>query len=258
MGHSSQIELGWPVGELGVTSARRPVPTVPEAPDLIWDGAAIHFPASAATLRGFRAWATSEEFPDHLRASYIGREVFLDMSPEEFETHNKVKTEISNVVGPFIKRRGLGYFFSDGTLLTNKSAQLSTEPDACFVSWDALTSGRVAFTKRHRAPREYVEMVGAPDWVLEVVSRSSIVKDTRRLRDAYHRAGIPEYWLVDARHEEVSFQILRWTPAAYVAAQVRRGWRRSLVFNRKFALRRERDRLDNWLYTLDEDGKVEE
>src|SRR5256885_8764701 len=47
----------------------------------------------------------------------------------------------------------------------------------------------------------YLELEGTPDMVLEVVSESSVQKDTKRLRQLYWQAGIREYWLVDARRE---------------------------------------------------------
>ncbi len=39
---------------------------------------------------------------------------------------------------------------------------------------------------------------GGPDLVVEVLSPSSIEKDTERLKKAYFKANVLEYWLVDA------------------------------------------------------------
>ena len=44
---------------------------------------------------------------------------------------------------------------------------------------------------------------------MEIVSPSSVSKDKKHLRECYYRAGIPEYWLIDARGEDVEFDILR-------------------------------------------------
>ena len=90
----------------------------------------------------------------------------------------------------------------------------------------------------------------APDWVLEIVSESSVRKDTETLRDVYYRAGIREYWIIDARGETIVFQILRWSRADYRATPRRGGWQRSRVFERSFRLERERDDLGLWEYTL--------
>ena len=108
----------------------------------IWDAFPIHVPASAATFAGFRARATSDEFPEPLRASFINKELVIDMSPEELESHNKVKSELSAVVATLIKRLDTGEFYGDGTLVTNEAAELSTEPDATFVAWESFKRTR--------------------------------------------------------------------------------------------------------------------
>ena len=72
---------------------------------------------------------------------------------------------------------------------------------------------------------------GEPDMVLEVVSDSSVHKDTVVLRQGYWQAGIREYWLVDARREPVYFDILRRTTKGYAAASAMAGSSRSFSAN---------------------------
>ena len=86
--------------------------------------------------------------------------------------------------------------------------------------------------------------------VLEVVSDSSVDKDTVLLRDLYWQAGIAEYWLVDARGERLSFDILRHTSKGYTAVRRQSGWLKSSVFNKSFRLTRRFDKQDNPEYTL--------
>jgi Uma2 family endonuclease len=210
----------------------------------------LRIPASAVTLAGFRAWVTSDDFIEQFRASFIDREIFLDMSPEELETHSVVKNEVSRVISGLVRELRLGKFYPDGTLVTNQAADLSTEPDGTFVTRESLKAGRVRLVARKGRPGQYIELEGTPDWVLEVVSQSSVQKDKKRLRLAYHRAGIPEYWLIDARGERIVFQILRRSRADYRAVAHRGGWYPSRVFGRSFRLDRERDELGLWEYTL--------
>lgn len=82
----------------------------------------------------------------------------------------------------------------------------------------------------------FVEVEGIPDMVLEVVSDNSVEKDTVELRRDYWEAGIPEYWLVDARREPLQFDILRHTARGYSVTRKQDGWVRSRVFNRSFRL----------------------
>jgi Uma2 family endonuclease len=79
--------------------------------------------------------------------------------------------------------------------------------------------------------------------VLEVVSKTSVRKDTVLLRELYHKAGIPEYWLVDVREGVMLFEILQWTPEGYVAVPAVDGWIASRVFGKKFQLQKKSDPL---------------
>src|ERR1700694_5160737 len=99
------------------------------------DGA-VRLPTTVCTFDGFRAWAMSEQFPERGRFSFMNREVFIDMTPEDLETHNPVKTEVTRVVSNLVVEDDSGKYYSDRTLVTNKEADLSTEPDGTFVTWE--------------------------------------------------------------------------------------------------------------------------
>jgi Uma2 family endonuclease len=224
---------------------------VPVARAVILPDHQVVVPPSAHTLDGFRTWAKSDDFPERGRISFLDREIFIDMSPEEIETHGKVKGEIGYVLVGLNKRTKRGEFYPDGTLVTNVEANLSTEPDATFVTWEGLESGRVRLIPREGEEGQYIELEGSPDWILEIISKSSVRKDTKQLRKQYHLARVSEYWLVDARHEEIDFQILVHHKSGYVAASNRGGWQTSPVFGRQFRLVRRRGRLNHWEYTLE-------
>jgi Uma2 family endonuclease len=210
----------------------------------------IVLPTSAHTLAGFRAWAKSDDFPERGRICFLDGEIFIDMSPEELETHAKVKAETMRVVLNLNKKDGRGVFYGDGVLVTNVEANLSTEPDGTFILWESLETGRVRLVPREGREGEYIEVEGSPDWMLEIVSNSSVRKDTQRLRERYHRANVREYWLIDARGDDINFQILVRGETDFVARPSRGGWQTSVVFNRRFRLVRQRGRMNLWEYTL--------
>jgi Uma2 family endonuclease len=210
----------------------------------------LHIPPSAMTHSGFRKWVKSDALPEKVKVAFLDGEVYIDMSNEEVGTHVAVKTEIIRVLAGVVKEARSGKFLCDGVLVTNEPAEVSNNPDAVFVSFKSLRAKRVEMVPREDAPRQFIELVGTPDWVLEVVSLHSIEKDTVRLRRAYHRAGIPEYWLIDARGDDVAFQILHRRRSAYVSSPIRDGWQRSRVFGLEFKLERGVDELDLWDYTL--------
>jgi|SRR5208283_3908019 len=102
----------------------------------------------------------------------------------------------------------------------------------------------------HDRHGQFIEIRGTPDWVLEVVSQSSVQKDTRELRKMYHRAGVAEYWLIDARGPVISFQVLINRRTGYVSSPSRSGWHRSPLFGMRFRLERRQNRLGRWQYKL--------
>ena len=137
--------------------------------------------------------------------------------------------------------------YESKTVGTNRKANVSNNPDALAVLWTSLETGKVRYVAHEG--RE-LEIEGSPDWILEIVSDGSVFKDTVQLRKAYHRAGVDEYWLFDARGTDVDFQILHWRKNGYWVAPVQGGWLRSRVFGRNFRLTRKRDRRGGWKYTL--------
>ena len=206
-------------------------------------------PASAMTHEGFRRWAVSDDFPDRGLISYLAGEIWIDMSPESLESHNKVKSALTVGIGRFVDEHDLGEVYSDRTLITHERAELSTEPDLTFATWDTLKSGRLSPVPR-KDQRDYKELEGTPDWVLEIVSDSSVTKDTKRLRRLYHKAGVPEYWIVDARGEEIVLRVLVRQDADYSQVTPREGWCASEVFDRLVKIERTRNPVGTWRYHL--------
>jgi Uma2 family endonuclease len=216
---------------------------------IFMDGGCLHIPAWVEDLAAFRRWFHSEEFPETGRICYLNGEVWIDMSKEQFFSHNQIKSEYNIVLGSLAKVGRLGRYIADGMLLTHEEANLSSQPDGAFVSFDSLTTGRIRLVEG--AEEGYVELEGTPDMVLEVVSTSSVEKDNVTLFDLYWRAGIQEYWLVDARGERLVFDIWRHTPKGYVPTRKQGGWIRSTVFGKSFRLTRQMDERGDPEYTLE-------
>ena len=176
----------------------------------------IRIPCSLRDLESFRLWARSTAFPEKGRIDWIGGEVEVDMSPENLYTHGTPKAAIARALGVLVEDANLGVVFVDATRVTAVAADLSSEPDVVVVFFESIDAGRV----RHGpaasgAPGQYVEIEGAPDVVVECVSDSSETKDCELLRDRYFRAGIPEYWLADARGEAPKLTLLRAVAGGY-------------------------------------------
>jgi Uma2 family endonuclease len=239
-------------------SAARSTPVAKPGPmALNVRGHTIRIPAKAWTLEGFRSWAKSDTFPDIGQFSYIGGEVLIDMSPEEIDTHNSVKSQVSYAIVNINNHEDLGMFLADRMLVTNLAAELSTEPDAGFLLYKTIRSGRATFIEKSDKSGRFVEVLGSPDWLLEIVSKHSVRKDTKLLKEKYHRAQVTEYWLIDARGRRIDFQIMRWEKENYAPAPKRGEWQWSGIFRRYFRLERIKNRVGYWRYILKTKTKPE-
>ncbi len=228
-------------------------PSVPPSPApralriVIEENVAI--PAEVKDLASFCRWATSDQYPQRGQFSYLRGTIWVDLTMETLYRHNQVKAEFTNVLRALVKVQNLGRFIPDGMLLRNNTADLATEPDGMFVSYDALRSGRVQ--RIGREVPDFLELEGSPEMVLEVVSENSVRKDTEELRELYWRAGILEYWLVDARALQPRFDILHHGRKGYKSTRKQAGgWLRSNVFDRSFQLTQTTDPLGDPLYVL--------
>jgi Uma2 family endonuclease len=213
---------------------------------IVVDRQSVRMPNAVLDLEAFRQWARSEAFPDAGRICYLNGEVWVDMSKEQF-THNQINGEVTAVLTRLAKR-SRGRFLPDGYLLTNPQANLSTNPDGIYVSEQCLRTREVQFVEG--ADEGLVELEGAPDMVLEIVSPSSVEKDTITLFELYARAGIREYWLINPLGERLAFSIFRHTSKGYVRRPKEGGWCRSTVLRKQFRLTQRVDSLGYPEFTL--------
>ena len=174
------------------------------------------------------------------------------MSPEDLFTHGTVKTHIVSILAQIVDADDLGHLFTDRTRIVHRGANMSVEPDIVFVRHESIDEGHVKLVPKASAdPDRYVEMEGVVDLVVEIVSDSSSIKDTQRLRDAYANAEIPEYWIVDARNASIQFVVLELREGTYYESLTdEHGFHLSTLFSRKFQLNRHRGRGNRWKYQL--------
>ena len=86
-------------------------------------------PADVFEFERFRAWAHSDSFPRTGKIAFIDGDIEIDMSPEELDSHNRVKRDISTDLNNFVRQTDAGDLLVDGALLINQAAGLATEPD---------------------------------------------------------------------------------------------------------------------------------
>jgi Uma2 family endonuclease len=213
----------------------------------------LEIPLGVSCLGDFRRWLTSEDFPQTGRIDFVADRIEVDMSPEELFSHGRLKGKVYAVLLAIIEDTDLGYLFVDRARVTCPEAGLSVEPDIVFVSHARLDDQLVRLVPKASGERgRFMEMEGPPDLVVEIVSDSSVGKDTQRLPSAYFRAGVGEYWLLDARREELLFRIHVPGKDGFLSVQQDDdGWLVSRIFACSFRLTRRSDRRGHWFYSLE-------
>ena len=216
---------------------------------IVGDTGTVRMPITLTTLDAFRAWVHSDDVSEDTRAYFLDGEIWIDMSKEQLFSHNQVKSELNSVLRGLARSRKLGRYLADGMLITNAVAELAAQPDGAFYSYESHRTGAV--TQKGGATGGIVELEGALDLVIEVVSDSSVEKDTRTLPRLYFRAGVSEYWLIDARREPLTFQIFQRGAVKFRSNRPRDGWVSSSVFGLEFRLSRQTDAVGHPDYVLD-------
>lgn len=190
-------------------------------------------PSWVADLSSFRKWVHLGQVPERGRFGFLAGILWMDLTMER-SAHNGIKMAIGTVLRLLAAGPHRGLYYGDGMLLTNLDAQLSVEPDGMYIAMGSLEAGKAVLEQGD----DSLEVVGSPDMVLEVISASSVEKDTEILFELYWKAGVAEYWLVDSRDEEPQLRIYRRGPTKYTAVRNIAGWVKSTVFGKSFRLAR--------------------
>jgi Uma2 family endonuclease len=210
----------------------------------------VDLPAWVEDYASFRRWLHSATFPDEGKICFINGKVWVDLSMEEYCSHNRVRTEICTVLHTLMKQTKFGQFVSEGMRYGHIETELSTEPDGTIFSHAALRDGRVRLVGGEKGM--HTELVGSPEIVIEIVSASSEVKDTEWSMAAYFDADITEYWLIDARDEDdIRFEIYKRAKKEFTAVRKSAGWVKSAVLSKSFRLTQAEGADDNPEFTFE-------
>ena len=91
-------------------------------------------------LQSFRRWATSDDYPTSGWYAHLAGNLWVDTTMER-PSHNDLKMKIGARLIAIVEGRRSGRFFGDRMLLTHLGAELSTEPDGAYVSYESIRKG---------------------------------------------------------------------------------------------------------------------
>ena len=108
----------------------------------------------------------------------------LYMTPAPGESHQNVAGNISFYFKLYVQFAGQGMVYS-GPFDVELAPSYVVQPDVLVVLRENLHKLR------------HSHLIGAPDLTVEIASPSTVKIDRQAKKDAYARAGVLEYWIVD-------------------------------------------------------------
>ncbi len=202
---------------------------------------AVSIPSGIGDLTAFRQWIHFAELPEKLPIHFLRGDLWVDCERADSLANVMIRGELTAVLASLVKVARGGSYVPAGMLWTNDAAGIATLPDGFFISRQSLKTGRVRFSNGGNPKAQATEVVGTPDVVIEIVSDVSEEKDTDWLMSAYHQAGVPEYWVIDARKARPQFHIHKHGKKAFATVRKAGGWVRSAAFDKSFRLTQSAD-----------------
>lgn len=121
---------------------------------------------------------------DGNRYELIAGELYVTPAPRI--RHQRVSGRLFNRLYGFAEDHKLGFVFHAPTDVTlDVATHTRVEPDLLFIS------------KNRRSIIGEKDIQGAPELVVEIISKSTEWVDLQDKRDLYRKYGVVEYWIVD-------------------------------------------------------------
>ncbi len=127
--------------------------------------------------------------PEGSRAELIDGQIY-NMAPPS-RRHQTIARELFSVINSYIKSKG-GFceaFFAPFAVFLYKDDKNYVEPDISVICDPAKLTNRGC--------------LGAPDWIIEIVSPASRRMDYYTKLFKYRTAGVREYWIVDPEKDRI-------------------------------------------------------
>lgn len=112
--------------------------------------------------------------------------------------HGIILSALATSFGVYVRKQRLGYLFMNMAVCLPDGNIL--KPDFIFIS-DA--NGAIVTENLNDIIR------GVPDFVVEILSKSTMRRDLNVKKDIYEANGVKEYWIIDPWRESISIYLLR-------------------------------------------------
>ncbi len=143
-------------------------------------------------MENFQEEEFCDEYGNRIRTELIDGELTM-ISPSPSINHNFIASRIYTIFDLYLENKKCTPFGDNVDLYLSENNRFI--PDFMIVcDPDKL---------------EYDGVHGAPDLVVEVLSPSSVRKDYGKKMDAYEKAGVKEYWVINQDFKTIDVFILR-------------------------------------------------
>lgn len=121
--------------------------------------------------------------PEGERAELIDGQIYYMAPPNR--KHQTIARELFASINSYIKSNNgsCELFFAPFAVFLNENDKNYVEPDICVICDTSKLNDKGC--------------IGAPDWIIEIVSPSSRPMDYYKKLFKYRTAGVREYWIVD-------------------------------------------------------------
>ena len=119
-----------------------------------------------------------------------------NMTPAPTLRHQNILGELHLQIASFLKGKDCKVFLAPCDLLLPEKDQEDNQ------SKNILQPDIMVVCDSSKIKDKYV--VGAPDWIIEILSPSTAKKDKIQKKKAYEKAGVKEYWLVSQTYGTIT------------------------------------------------------
>ncbi len=124
------------------------------------------------------------------------------MSPAPSSSHQRISVELLRQIANFLSRKKCQVFSAPFDVRlpfsikskTDKEIYTVVQPDLCVVCDPTKIDQRGC--------------LGAPEWIIEILSKHTSSKDLNEKFDVYEEAGVNEYWMVHPEEQTVLVYLL--------------------------------------------------
>jgi Uma2 family endonuclease len=113
------------------------------------------------------------------------------MSPAPNVKHQRISRDLSYIINTFFRYKSCELFIAPFDVhLSSNGSHSVVQPDLCVVCDKQKLTTQAC--------------VGAPDWIIEILSEGNSKKEIRLKYQLYEESGVSEYWLVYPYEQVIS------------------------------------------------------